>query len=587
MMVRGILGTLQASTLNSFNLLLHLQLSNIITSSPYTLFPLIQLLDPSQVPPPIPSSAITMSTLINPKTRLSRRAGPDWDVFAELSMLHLVELRSDSESSYDTYDLPPDVRELHTLLSLDLKTPCEVDPNPHSHDSFVKIGTGRRGDVFAQDRVAVKLCKTRNHAELWNEYVQHAKLAKQFAVHGAGDAVGVPAAHYFVPPATRGFFATRAGLAQAAEGTCPLPTSAFVMERIPPLPPRACALLMERFCAGKTLAEARRLRENDAYVVRVLLGSDGEKRRHWRKPRLRLCAALHLGDLVGLHLDVRALARAMGVAMAVMHWAAGTDARGVEFVLGSSRKTVSRAPEPRMLDRVPVMSNTGPETMRHEDFFHEVESTKLWVLDFDRVRPMGMDEEGVEQAVEAAVGNEPYLPRPLRETGDDKDVWAAFAVSYVEAARVILDGAAEEVTKLPVRFIQGLVEKEMKRKEMEKAMGEMVVFEGVVETTDEDEGSDDEERREREGVKERREARESEVARELEKMIMFEDVDEGVDGDEGVEGEERVEEEKEIEGEKGAEGEGEGDGGEVTLTMSWEAIAEEECRSVKEGGAKE
>lgn len=486
-----------------------------------------------------------MSSFSNTMPRLTRRASPNWSIYAELSMLHLVDQRAESESSYDTHDLPPDVRDLHNLLSPDTKTPCAPlpapNPNPLLDPPFVKIGSGRRADVFAQGDgsgggaggpgpAAVKLCKTHNHAELWEEYVRHAKIARQFALYLAGDeAVGVPAAYYFVPPGTFGFFSLRPGLAEAAQPTCPLPTSAFVMQRVPPLARRVCQLLMERFCPTRALPAARGRPDNNAFVVRVLLGSEaaplgGGLRRHWRGERMRECAVLRLSDMAGLYLDVRALARGMGAALAVLHWAAGTDARGVEFVLGSSRRTVSCAPEPRGLGRLPPMTNTGPETMWHEDFFYEVESTKLWVLDFDRVRPIGLDEAGVKQAVEAAVENEPYLPRPLGESRDDKDLWAAFAVSYVEAARVILDVAEAEVARLPVRFLQGLVEKERERKEREEQEAPALVF-GVTEETDSETEEDDEYWTEREGVRERKQARELEelteleAARELEELM--------------------------------------------------------------------
>lgn len=47
---------------------------------------------------------------------------------------------------------------------------------------------------------------------------------------------------------------------------------------------------------------------------------------------------LHLNQLIELGIGIEDLARRMGVALAVMHWGAKTDARDVEFVLGSSSK---------------------------------------------------------------------------------------------------------------------------------------------------------------------------------------------------------------------------------------------------------
>jgi hypothetical protein len=50
------------------------------------------------------------------------------------------------------------------------------------------------------------------------------------------------------------------------------------------------------------------------------------------------------------------------------------------------------------------------------------------VLDFDQVQPITMDRAGVTQAVEAARLNDPYLPKPLQATVDEKETWNAFVM---------------------------------------------------------------------------------------------------------------------------------------------------------------
>ncbi|PHH92287.1 hypothetical protein CDD83_8101 [Cordyceps sp. RAO-2017] len=56
---------------------------------------------------------------------------------------------------------------------------------------------------------------------------------------------------------------------------------------------------------------------------------------------------------------------------------------------------------------------TGPESRLVGDFY--TRTTELWVLDFNQVKPISLDEAGVAQAVNAAKVNDPYMPRPHKE----------------------------------------------------------------------------------------------------------------------------------------------------------------------------
>jgi hypothetical protein len=53
----------------------------------------------------------------------------------------------------------------------------------------------------------------------------------------------------------------------------------------------------------------------------------------------------------------------------------------------------------------------------------------LWVLDFNLVRDMAMDEEGVRQAVKAFCKNDLYYPRP----GNSK-LWTASREQYLRTS---------------------------------------------------------------------------------------------------------------------------------------------------------
>ncbi|KAH6635154.1 hypothetical protein B0J18DRAFT_39470 [Chaetomium sp. MPI-SDFR-AT-0129] len=156
---------------------------------------------------------------------------------------------------------------------------------------------------------------------------------------------------------------------------------------------------------------------------------------------------LHLNHMIELKLDVKTLARRMGIALAVLHWAAKTDARDVEFVLGSSTNK----------------DNTGVE--EPEGYFDHI--TELFVLDFNQVRAITMDDDGVALAVEAWRLNDPYYPRPLGNTGVERFTWRTFVVASLAASREIL-GQQEQgntLLNLPRKFILGITAVERARME--------------------------------------------------------------------------------------------------------------------------
>ncbi|KAL4925396.1 zinc finger protein [Aspergillus undulatus] len=63
---------------------------------------------------------------------------------------------------------------------------------------------------------------------------------------------------------------------------------------------------------------------------------------------------------------------------------------------------------------------------------------QLWVLDFDLVRAIFMDEQGVQQAVNSFWKNDPFFPRPNLDTA----LWEAFREEYVSTStRAIKDEA--------------------------------------------------------------------------------------------------------------------------------------------------
>ncbi|EHK23828.1 uncharacterized protein TRIVIDRAFT_45409 [Trichoderma virens Gv29-8] len=303
--------------------------------------------------------------------------------------------------------------------------------NP-KENPFRKIGAGACGAVFAQEArpLAIKLAKTDDQMALENEYHKHELIEQQFRKWGFTE-VRIPDCFLFIPREDEGslHFSQRPDLVAAAKAVCHLPTSALVTQRIDPLCKRARTLLIDKYCLPRIKEAAHGDASNRDCLVRVYLGSlEGKGERLFFSLRN---IKMHLNQMVDLQLYVNTMASRMGVAMALMHWAAETDARDVEFVLGSHPERAA-------------------PTLR---------STELWVLDFNQVQSITMDEVGVAKAVEAVWVNDPYLPRPLGDSQFEKQAWNAFVSNYIMAADIILREGKGHLLRLPRMFIRGLIER--------------------------------------------------------------------------------------------------------------------------------
>jgi hypothetical protein len=326
-------------------------------------------------------------------------------------------------------------------------------------NTFKKIGAGACGAIFAQagQPLAVKLAKGDN-AALWNDYKKHANIASQFARYGVvvDDQIRVPACYFFVPPQTTSYFDRNPDLVRAAEQIVNFPTAALVSERIEPLPHPTRVRLVEKYCSPRNRLEAVADAANRDCLVRLYLGSTQGKTggRFFSLRNLKL----HLNHMVDIKLDVVALARRMGIAFALMHWAAKTDGRDVEFVLGSSSAKMHVALPVGEIMALEEQTYTGPPSWVNGDFFGR--TTEMWLLDFNQVQTITLDDAGVAMAVEAVKLNDPYIPMPLRESAVEKKIWEAFVDSYLKMSDTVLE---EEGARLPRKFIAGITELERER----------------------------------------------------------------------------------------------------------------------------
>ncbi|KAL6806661.1 zinc finger domain-containing protein [Trichoderma sp. SZMC 28013] len=363
----------------------------------------------------------------------------DKDMPVDLSLVSLFEGLAEVSSitTPDPGSLGPKDPELRRLLSLKMSYASrEVQP---TENSYRKIGAGACGVILAQEKSSsvIKLAKN-DHMSLWNDFHMHRSIERHFQDWDFTE-VRIPCCYYYSPKENNLYFKNCPEAAQVARHLCHLPTSVLVTQRIAPLPERARILLIDKYCAPRIKEAALRDASNKECLVRVYLGSlEGKSERLFFSLRN---FKLHLNQMVDLQLDIKMMAGRIGVAMALMHWAAETDARDVEFVLGSDPMRPSF-------------------TMR---------STELWVLDFNQVQPITMDEAGVAKAVEAAGINDPYLPKPLGESTSERQAWNTFAGNYIRAADIILEDKGQKLLlKLPRMFIRGLIELQKLKREAKK-----------------------------------------------------------------------------------------------------------------------
>lgn len=128
-----------------------------------------------------------------------------------------------------------------------------------------------------------------------------------------------------------------------------------------------------------------------------------------------------------------------------MHWAVGTDAADVEFVLGT-------APARRFLKFAEVRDLPPRSNVSVLDFKHR--SIHLWLLDFNQCGEITRDDAGVDSAVNAFWENDPYYPRPVPPTDQDHSLWEVFRAGYLKHSSSILGPESQLAEAFIDRVIQ-------------------------------------------------------------------------------------------------------------------------------------
>ncbi|KAF7542594.1 hypothetical protein G7Z17_g11443 [Cylindrodendrum hubeiense] len=326
---------------------------------------------------------------------------------------------------------------------------------------FRKIGAGACGVIYAPygHSVAIKLSRANNTEELRNDYFMHMRIIDTFQTCGI-TRIKIPKCYGFVSKDDQKFWDNNPGLSEASKQVCHLPTYALLTERILPLPEPTRTLLIDKFCADRLKSRAFKDASNNDCVVRVYLGSLKGKSGGMFFSLRNL--KLHLNQMIELKIDLTSMASDMATALAAMHWVAKTDARDIEFILASSTENLPQITTSEVTT-LPLNTSIHPQKFNLEDFHHR--KTTLWLLDFNQVRQITMDETGIAMAIEAFNINDPYYPKPLQQHPIAQELWNTFARRYLRMSLDILRGETDDIQKLPGLFLNGVVEFQQKKLE--------------------------------------------------------------------------------------------------------------------------
>lgn len=229
--------------------------------------------------------------------------------------------------------------------------------------------------------------------------------------------------------------------------------NAMVSEKVRSVSEIGRRCLTENYCPEDMQQQIADSPQNRHCLVRVYLG----RRRimhqlHHPVKRLKFFSLrnfpLHADQAEELNLPYEAYARAMGEAMAILHWKVRTDGADVEFVLGAPRWT-----------------GTGAED--EADSSLELGKHPLWMLDFDCSRPVKADESGIEAMARAFWRNDPYFPRPHQPVDRDQRLWEIFAAEYKQTGTKMVETSSREGEN--VKELQRLVHRTIQRIEEWKA----------------------------------------------------------------------------------------------------------------------
>lgn len=279
--------------------------------------------------------------------------------------------------------------------------------------------------------------------------------------------VQIPRIFSYVPKTNKEWWDSHLSLFRGSHLSFPLPAMALITERILPLPKLARQALIDTYCPASSRVAVLSHDTNRDCLARIYLGrrrgAHDPPPRNFTLRNFNLC----LDQMVELDLPNQYYARAIGQALAIMHWSANVDGYDVEFVLGSERETIYTQDICRSLG---LSAEQVAKMPPHTDIDSMIRAksqrrtTRVWVLDFN-LCSMWEERKGLERPddliahlVEAFFQNDPYYPRP-QDHEPEQALWLTFSESYRDTAVRLLSvpGKDPRLALLPQRFLEACV----------------------------------------------------------------------------------------------------------------------------------
>lgn len=298
---------------------------------------------------------------------------------------------------------------------------------------FQEIGEGLHGQIFeltGTDNV-IKVAKD---STVRKEFELHKSIYVAFERYGnlsGGVQICKPRDFFALNSAKGQQFWNEQSRRFTAQRHCG-PSDVLVSERVLPLPKVVRHALIDCFLSDENqdLAAALKNERTQRHALaRVYLGQNTGKLNtdnNSNAPINLRNFPLYLHDMRTLGLDVVGIARAMGHAMAVMHWGAGIDGEDIEIVLGT--KAMSTSSQPDFQNR----------------------KMRLFIIDFGQCSTVERSENGVHPMWGAIVANSPFCPKP-----EETEIWREFRTGYVISGREVCLSEGID-THLPGEVMDGI-----------------------------------------------------------------------------------------------------------------------------------
>ncbi|KAK6416696.1 hypothetical protein LTR95_017424 [Oleoguttula sp. CCFEE 5521] len=297
---------------------------------------------------------------------------------------------------------------------------------------FRQIGKGFCGSVWAADRSGVASAMKREdggtyrsvtHDSAMHIIIEASLTSLQQSPHHLAPRLNIPAHRELIASDNTCWWDARKQRFPEGYEAC----NTLITERILPFPKATRHKIIDLFFLPGSRKALKASRKDEDCLLRCYLGRRKDAFANPSRYFTLRNKPMQIHQLEGLGLPVVEYAETTADALAVLFWHAKVDGNDVEFVLAPPRE--------------------GEEAWESE----VLGSHRLWILDFDCVKPMSMDDAGIEQAAKAYYRNDPYYPRPDGNNAEDDDLWQIFVKRFLSASEKVL-GASD----LPGRMIEML-----------------------------------------------------------------------------------------------------------------------------------